>query len=143
MIDNNGQKDSTLKRISLKINYYVMIVIVGLGIVDLVYASYFFDGSYFDIIDGFYMAGIAACGIASISVAKKYNKSVLGRAYLFLGLSFFAWFIADVGYYFQQFVLNIDPWPSIFDTSVLTAYVFAIFHLYINIRLFKPNGLHQ
>lgn len=125
---------------TLKINYNVIIIIVFLSVVYFLYGFYFFDGSVFDIfIDSVYMVGIAGCGIVAFSVAKKYGNSTLGRAYLFLGLGFFTWFIADIGYYYDQFVLESEPWTIHFGILILICYVFAIFHLFINIRLFKPK----
>jgi len=136
----NNNFNHPIKKISIKLNYKVIIVIACLAIVDLIYGLYFFDGSYFDIKDGFYMAGIAACGIASVLVARKHNYSkIFGKAYLFLGIGFFSWFVADVGYYYNQFVLDVDPWPSLFDAGIFASYVFAICHLYINTRFFKPK----
>ncbi len=116
----------TIDKTSHGMSYKVFALIGVLAIIDLVYGLYYFDGSFFDIKDGFFMAGIAACGISSFVVAKKYHGSeMLGKAYLFLGLGFFSWFIGDVGYYHAQFVLGIDPWPSIFDLGFLLSYVFC------------------
>ncbi|AFS81049.1 hypothetical protein NKOR_05830 [Candidatus Nitrosopumilus koreensis AR1] len=131
---------SPIGQTSHGINYKIIALIVGLTIVDLLYGFYFFEGTHFDIKDGFYMAGIATVGAFSIVVAKKYHGSeMLGKAYLFLGLGFFAWFIGDLGYYYQQFVLDIDPWPSPFDAGFAANYVFAILHLSLNTRFFKPQ----
>ncbi len=130
----------TVEKISHGINYKVIALIGALGVVDLIYAEYFFDPEIFNIKDGLYMAGIAACGIFSILVARRYAGSqMLGKAYLFLGLGFFAWFIGDLGYYYNQFVLEIDPWPTPFDAGFAFNYVFAIMHLYLNTRYFKPK----
>ncbi len=129
-----------IEKKSNKINIKVIALIIGLTIVDLIYGLYFFDGSYFDIKDGFFMAGMAGCGIASIVVAKRYRGSeMLGKAYLFLGLGFFAWFIGDLGYYYQQFVLGWDPYPSPFDIGFLVSYIFAILHLGLNTKYFRPQ----
>lgn len=129
-----------IEKKSNKINYKVIALIVALTIGDLIYGLYYFDGTHFEIKDGYYMAGIAAVGGLSILVAKKYHGSeMLGKAYLFLGLGFFAWFIADTGYYYQQFVLDIDPWPSPFDIGYHASYVFAILHLALNTRYFRPK----
>lgn len=142
MPENDSSR--TIDKLSHGLNYKVFALIGTLTIVDLVYGLYFFDGSYFDIKDGFYMAGIATCGVTSILVAKKYHGSeMLGKAYLFLGLGFFSWFIADLGYYHAQFVLEIDPWPSPFDIGFLANYVFAILHLYLNTKFFKPKWTRQ
>jgi len=136
--EESGTK--TVEKKSNRINIKVIAIIVGLTIGDLIYGLYYFDGSYFDIKDGWYMAGIFGVGVVSILVAKKYHGSeMLGKAYLFLGLGFFAWFIADVGYYYQQFVLDIDPWPSPFDIGFFASYIFAILHLSLNTRYFRPK----
>jgi len=138
MVEESSSK--TIEKITNRINYKVIAIIVALTAGDLIYGLYFFDGSYFDIKDGWYMAGIAAIGVCSIVVARKYRGSaMLGKAYLFLGLGFFSWFFADVGYYYQDFVLEIDPWPSPFDIGFHASYVFAILHLALNIRYFKPK----
>ena len=130
----------TITKIPTSINYKVIAIIAALSVVDIVYNLYFFDGSYFDIKDGIYLTGIAGCGIASVLVARKYHGSkMLGRAYLFLGLGFFCWFIGDVGYYYQEYVLEIDPWPSPFDVGFIASYVFAILHLGLNTKYFKPK----
>ena len=140
-----GKSESkTVKTSSNSINLKVIAVIGALIVVDLIYAEYFFDPEIFNIKDGLYMAGMATCGIFSILVARRYRGSaMLGKAYLFLGLGFFAWFIGDLGYYYNQFVLEIDPWPTPFDAGFALNYVFAIMHLYLNTRYFKPqwNGL--
>jgi hypothetical protein len=143
-MDEEVSSTKIIERKSNKINYKVIAIIVALTIVDLIYGLYYFDGSYFDIKDGWYMAGIAGVAICSIAVAKKYRGSaMLGKAYLFLGLGFFAWFFADVGYYYQQFVLDIDPWPSPFDIGYFASYIFAILHLGLNTRYFKPKWSKQ
>ena len=138
-----GEEESsskTIEKISNRINYKVIAIIVALTAGDLIYGLYFFDGTYFDVKDGWYMVGLASIGVCSIVVAKKYRGSeMLGKAYLFLGLGFFSWFFADVGYYYQQFVLDIDPWPSPFDIGFFASYIFAILHLGLNIRYFKPK----
>jgi hypothetical protein len=136
--EESGSKNVAIK--SNKINIKVIGIIVGLTIVDLIYGLYYFEGSNFEIKDGYYMAGLASIGIVSIIVARRYRGSaMLGKAYLFLGLGFFAWFFADVGYYYQQFVLDIDPWPSPFDIGFFASYVFAILHLSLNTRYFRPK----
>jgi len=139
-MDEKVSSSKTTEIKSNAINYKVIAIIVALTAVDLIYGLYYFDGSYFDIKDGWYMAGIAGVGIYSIVVAKKYRGSeMLGKAYLFLGIGFFAWFFADVGYYYQQFVLEIDPWPSPFDIGFFASYVFTILHLGLNTKYFKPK----
>ncbi len=136
--EESGTK--TLEKGSNKLNIKILVLIGVLTIIDLVYGLYFFDGENFDIKDGFYMAGLGTCAIAGIVVAIKYRGSeMLGKAYLFLGIGFMAWWIGDLGYYYNQFVLEIDPWPSPFDAGFLLSTVFAILHHVFNIRYFKPK----
>ena len=133
-------ESKTVEKSGNSINYKIIALIGALTVADFIYAEYFFDPEIFNIKDGLYMAGIAGCGIGSILVARRYaGSAMLGKAYLFLGLGFFAWFFADVGYYYNQFVLEIDPWPTPFDVGFALNYVFAIMHLYLNTRYFKPQ----
>lgn len=130
----------TIKKSTSGINYKIIALIGALTVADFIYAEYFFDPEVFNIKDGLYMAGLAGCGTFSILVARRYSGSAMfGKAYLFLGLGFFAWFFGDVGYYYNQFVLEIDPWPTPFDAGFALNYVFAIMHLYLNTRYFKPE----
>ena len=139
-MSNESSNSKIIEKRSYRINFKVIALIIGLTVVDLIYGLFYFDGTQFEIKDGYYMAGIASIGIVSFIVAKKYHGSdMLGKAYLFLGLGFFAWFFADVGYYYQQFVLDIDPWPSPFDIGFFASYVFAIVHLALNTRYFRPK----
>lgn len=136
--EKSNQK--TVGEKSNKLNYKILALIGVLTIVDLIYGLYWFDGTHFDIKDGFYMAGLGTCAISGIIVAIKYRGSeMLGKAYAFLGIGFLAWFIGDSGYYYNQFVLEIDPWPSPFDAGFFLSSVFAILHLVLNTRYFKPN----
>jgi len=138
----NEEKSSpkTVGQKSNKINYKILALIAGLTLIDLVYGLFWFEGTHFDIKDGFYMAGLGTCGVMGMVVGVRYRGSeMLGKAYVFLGIGFFAWFIGDLGYYYNQFVLDIDPWPSPFDAGFLLSTVFAVLHLVFNIRYFKPK----
>jgi len=139
-MDEEKSSQKTIEKKSNGLNYKILALIGALTIVDLVYGLYFFDGEFFDIKDAFYLAGLGTCGVMGMVVGVKYRGSeMLGKAYIFLGIGFFAWFIGDVGYYYNQFVLDIDPWPSPFDAGFLLSSVFAIMHLILNIRYFKPK----
>ena len=133
-------ESKTVDKSSHGISFKVIALITALAAADLIYAEYFFDPEIFNIKDALYMLGIALCGIGSILVARKYvGSEMLGKAYLFLGLGFFSWFIGDVGYYYNQFVLEIDPWPTLWDGGFLGNYLFAVLHLYLNTRYFKKK----
>ena len=133
-------QSKSIDKSSHGINKKVIALIGALAIADLIYAEYFFDPEIFNIKDGLYMAGIALCGISAILVARKYAGSkMLGKAYAFLGLGFFAWFIGDVGYYYNEFVLEIDPWPTAWEAGFAANYLFAVLHLYFNTRYFKQK----
>ncbi len=56
-MDEEKSSSKTIGIKSNKINIKVIGIIVALTIVDLIYGLYFFDGEYFDIKDGFFMAG--------------------------------------------------------------------------------------
>ena len=137
MVDSDSK---TIDKNANKINYKVLALIGALAIADFIYAQTLFDPDVFNISDALYLAGQAICGIAGLLVGKKYvGSKMLGRAYLFLGLGFLAWFIGDIGYYYNQFVLGIDPWPTAWEAGYAANYLFAVLHLHLNTRYFKPK----
>jgi len=137
------EEDSSVKIIEKnanKINVKVIILIGVLSVAIFFYTQYLQNTDIFDPIDGIFMGLILASGIASILVAKKYRGSAMfTRAYLFLGVGFFAWFIGDVIYYYYGLVLDVYPYPSPGDFFFVVNYGFAIGHLYLNTKYFRKE----
>ena len=135
----NLMEEKTIKKIQSSINYKVLGVIVGLTIAYQI-SLYFVDPDEFNISEMLYLAGMLACAGFAFTVSKRYSGSaVFGKAYLFLGLAFLSIFVGDVGYVYYDHVLDLDPYPNPFDVGFVFSYVFAIFHLVLNIRYFKPK----
>jgi len=119
------------------IDYKILVIIFALA-VGYHILLYYGDESQFNITDALYLTGLFACGVAGLMVAKRYRGSqVFGKAYFFLGLGFISWFIGDLGYYYNNFVLQVDPYPSPFDVGYIGFYVFASLHLLLNTRYFR------
>ena len=136
----NTNKYYEIKLPSHRINFKVIVLIISLSVIDLFYSTYLYDDCCFDLIDGVFMGLLATCATSSIIVAKKYRGSdMFAKAYLFLGLGFYAWFAGDIIFYYYWFVLDLFPYPSPADFFFIANYVFAILHLYLNTRYFKPK----
>ena len=138
-----GEKESgskTIEQESHKINIKILILIGVLTVGVYFYTQYLQNTEIFDPVDGAFMTGVLACGIASILVARKYRGSAMfTKAYMFLGIGFFSWFVGDIIYYYYGLVLDIYPYPSPGDFFFVLNYGFAIAHLYLNTRFFKKN----
>lgn len=136
---DNSSAGKTIESVaSHAINYKVIILIAALTVGNLYYYEYIYDDCCFDLIDGIFMGLLLTVGTVSILVAKKYRGSdIFGKAYLFLGLGFYAWFVGDIFFYYYWFVLDIFPYPSPGDFFFVLNYAFAIVHLYLNIRYFR------
>lgn len=81
-----------------------------------------------------------AVAIASWIVSRRYKDSkVFGRAYISLGVAYFAVFLAEITYMIYEKFLGIDPYPSIADVFFFALYPFALIHLILNIRFFNPS----
>lgn len=133
-------ESSTIDKKSRGISFKILGLIGGLVVADIIYANFFFDPEVFNIKDGYHLALLAICGIVGLLVGRKYiGSKMLGKAYAFLGLGFIAWFIGDIGYYYNQFVLGIDPWPTAWEAGYAANYLFAVLHLHLNTRYFKPK----
>jgi len=124
-------------QISSPIDYKFLGIIFALT-VGYQIALFQIDITVFNFTDVLYLAGILGCAISAFIVSNRYRDSeVFGRAYFFLGLGFISWFIGDSAYYYYDFVLQVDPWPSVFDVGFVGSYVFASIHLVMNTRYFK------
>ena len=140
MMTSNTDKEDKIRIVSHSINLKVIALIVALSVVHLFYSAYIYNDCCFDLIDGIFMGLLATCATSSILIAKKYRGSAMfTKAYLFLGLGFYAWFVGDVIFYYYWFVLDVFPYPSPADLFFIANYVFAILHLYLNTRYFKPK----
>lgn len=135
-----GSSSKTIEKNSNRINIKIIVLIGVISVGVFFYSQYFQNIEIFDPLDGVFMGLILSCGIASILVAKKYRGSTMfTKAYLFLGIGFFAWFIGDVIYYYYGLVLEIYPYPSPGDLFFVINYGFAIAHLYLNTKYFRKE----
>ena len=135
------EKSNSKFKLENPIDYRILILILGLSIgFQILLFSDLSDNEEFTIDDGFYLAGILGCGIAGTIVSKKYwGSEVFGKAYLFLGIGFFSWFIGDTMYFYYDYVLKIDTWPTPADVFFVGFYVLATLHLYLNSRYFRKD----
>ena len=78
--------------------------------------------------------------LVSFVVYKNYSGTkVFGRSYFSLGLAFLMIVLAEVTYIVYDLILQEDPYPSIADVFFFSYYLFAIAHLYINIKFFRAE----
>ena len=133
------RKNEPLNPTGHKLNYKILGLIVGL-IILYQYGLMVSDNERFNATDIAYFVGIIGCALFATFVAGRYYGSeMFGRAYGFLGAAFVCQFMGDAAYYYFDYFLEIDPWPTPFDAFYLGVYVFAILHLFLNIRYFKPK----
>lgn len=138
-----GEEGSSSKTVDTKshgINFKIIILIGALSVAIFFYTQYLQNTDIFDPIDGAFMGGVLACGIASVLVARKYRGSAMfTKAYLYLGIGFFSWFVGDLIFYYYGLVLDIYPYPSPGDFFFLLNYGFAVGHLYLNTKYFRKE----
>jgi len=128
--------ESSIDQITSHIDYKILGIIFAFAIGYQI-SLYYVDPDDFHVPEMLYLAGIAGTAVAALIISKRYwGSQVFGRAYFFLGLGFISWLIADIGWVYDVHVLDIDPYPSPFDVGFLASYVFACFHLVLNIRYF-------
>jgi len=78
--------------------------------------------------------------IASFIISRRYaSTKVFGRAYFSYGVGYSCYFLGEFLYYAFDFVLGIDPYPSIADVFYFLLYPFSLIHLILNIRFFQPK----
>ncbi|HSW97816.1 MAG TPA: hypothetical protein VLF89_08375 [Candidatus Saccharimonadales bacterium] len=67
------------------------------------------------------------------------TKGFRAKTLLFLSLGLSCWFIGEVLFYYYEFILHINPFPSIADFFYLLAYPLIFFALVNEIRNTKVN----
>lgn len=122
-----------------KIDYKILIIIIGLGI-----AYHVINNSIKDITEEFNVIDVAELLLQSVViistfiVARMYWPSkVFGKAYVALGIAFTMWLIAEILWQIYENVLFIEPYPSMADIFYFGFYPFAIYHIVTNIKGFE------
>ena len=128
------------ERLTTKINYKILILILGLVVGLQVYLSFATEENS-DLVETAVSTvnPLAAAG-AGFYVAKKYyNSEVFGKSYLVLAIGLLSMGLGEVTYAYYDFVLNIDPYPSIADVFFFGFYPLAFYHITKNVRFFKAK----
>lgn len=134
-------KEFPKSKITSPIDFRIIALIVGLAVGFQAYLYLFWseeaDYGFYDIT---YSLGSAICAVMAFLVARRYwGSQVFGTAYSALGIAFVMLLIGDIGWQYYEFVLEIDPYPSLADIFHWAYYPFAIFHLVRNITYFRRN----
>jgi hypothetical protein len=123
-------------KITNPVNIYVIFGILVIGIVIFVVLNLLSEDD--TGILAFVLSVSIAAGVAMFSfiVSKQNETGVLAKSYLFLGLGFAAYVIAELLYYTFDLVLGIEAYPSIADIFFFALYPFILGHLLLNIKFF-------
>ena len=138
MKSTTGEKSSDPT--SLTLDYRILGIIGGLIIAYQIGLFLTADEPGYNITDTTYLIAIGLVATFGMIVAKRYYRSsVFGNAHILLGLGFVAMLIGDLAFYYYEYILEIDPYPSPFDIAFLVGYVCVITHLVLNTKFFKPK----
>lgn len=67
------------------------------------------------------------------------HKSPHGRALLFISMAMLLWFMGEVAFFWFQFIVDINPYPSIADISFLAGYPLLLVGLLTEIKTSKST----
>ncbi len=124
-----------------KINYYILVA-MSLLILLFVIANSFEPqiDSQLDFFELVYLLSSAAPVILCFVIAKRYwGSRVFGKTYLALGIAFLMGHIGDELFQYYQLAGISNPYPYYSDIFFASFFPFAFYHLYRNIRLYKPK----
>lgn len=133
--------DVVPEKLEDKVNYWIILLIVGLTI-SFHYSLYFFtdEDSADSIISVISFVNPMAATTASFVIAKRYASShTFGRAYFALGCGFLSVTIAEILYFIYDLILQTDPYPSPADVFFFALYPFVLTYLVITTKFFKPK----
>ena len=128
------------ERLGAKIDYKVILIIIGLSIVYQIlnYSIKEITSAEFNIIDVIELTLQATATGTAFYISKIYwPGKIFGKAYFALGVSFAMWFIAELIWQVYENVLFISPYPSVADIFYFGFYPFAIYHMITNIKGFE------
>ena len=138
MESKSGKKSADPSALSL--DYRVLALIGGLIIAYQIGLFLTADEPGYNVTDTAYLIGNGLVATFGMIVAKRYYRSsVFGNAHIFLGLGFVAMLVGDLAFYYNEYILEIDPYPSPFDIAFLLGNVGMITHIALNTRFFKPK----
>lgn len=128
-------------KIEDKINYWIIVLIIGLAISFQASLYFFADEDIADqIISTISIINPMAATIACFVVAKRYLSSrTFGKAYFALACGYLSVTIAEILYLIYDLILQTEPYPSPADIFFFALYPFLLAHLVINTRFFKPK----
>jgi len=123
-----------------KIDYKILLLILGTVILFQIYLEYFISEFILHTFVVLLLIPAAfASGVMSLIVAKKYHSSKFALAFYSLPIGFFCAGIGELLYYYFDLV-NIDPFPSIADVFFFLLYPFVMVHLIININFYQEKS---
>ena len=123
-----------------RIDFKVLAIIGGLIIAYQIGLFITAEDPGYNITDTTYLMVIGLTATFGIIVAKRYRGSeMLSRSYLYLAIGYTAMLIGDLGFYYFEYVLEIDPYPSPFDVGFLIGYFFLTAHVFSNVKYFQSK----
>ena len=123
-----------------KINYKILLLILGSVILFQICLEYFISESNIDnFISLLLLPASFFPGCLSILIAKKIDTSKFAISFYILSIGFFCSSIAEILYFYFNFI-GIDPFPSIADVFFFGIYPFTMIHLIININFYQNES---
>jgi len=134
-------EEGTIRKISSPVDFRVIGIILAIAIgLQLGLYVIWNEDMGFGIFNLPYSLGSASAAVASFVVAYRYwGSSIFGKSYFSLGIAFLLLLLGDITYIYFDWILEIDPYPSIADVFLLAYYPFVIFHVARNVTYFKRS----
>lgn len=132
--------DIVPEKLTNPLNLYVILGILAIGGIIYAVLNFVPEDDVGLIAFGLSVLFAGVVALFSFIVSKQNDTGVLKNAYLFLGLGFTSYFLAEILYYLFDLVLGIEAYPSIADIFFFMLYPFALGHLLLNIQFFNPES---
>ena len=135
-----ASEGKSIDNASFGLDYKVLAIIGGLIIAYQIGLFLTADDPGYNITDTVYLMVIGLAATFGIIVAKRYwGSEVFGRSYIFLAIGYLGMLGGDLAFYYYEYILEIDPYPSPFDVGFLIGYFFLSAHLAANVRFFQEK----
>ena len=124
-----SEKNQVVKETTWQIPFKSLSIVGGLVILFQIGLFLTINDNNYNITDTVYLTLLGLIGIMAITSSRKENfKEKINTKFLFLGIGYLLFLTGDIAFYYYDYVLEIDPYPSPFDILFLVGYFFISLH---------------
>lgn len=124
-----SEKNQDVEETNWEIPFKSLAIIGGFVVLFQIGLFLTIDTNDYNITDTVYLALLGLIGVLAISASRKETlKEKINSKFVFLGIGYLLFLSGDIAFYYYDYILEIDPYPSPFDVLFLGGYFLISLH---------------